>query len=47
MKFTWVLTTVFVFFCLLLIVCYAIAEQAHPIFVDMHGHPTNAGTAKY
>ena len=42
MKMAWFLGSVFVFFCALLIVCYQIAEKAHPVFLDQSGHPTNA-----
>jgi len=41
MKMAWFLGSVFTAFCLILIVCYVITKQAHPIFVDQDGHPTN------
>jgi uncharacterized membrane protein len=41
MKMAWFLGAVFVFFCVVLIVCYGITKQAHPVFVDANGHPTN------
>ena len=41
MKMAWFLGSVFTTFCLILIVCYVITKQAHPIFVDVDGHPTN------
>jgi hypothetical protein len=46
MNIKWLLGTVFVGFCTILLVCYIITKQAHPIFVDVDGHPTNA-TDKY
>jgi uncharacterized membrane protein len=45
MKMAWFLGSVFVFFCLVLIVCYGITKQAHPVFVDVNGNPTNAVSA--
>lgn len=44
MKMAWFLGGVFVFFCAVLVVCYGIARQSHPVFLDQHGHPTNAST---
>ncbi len=45
MKMAWFLGGVFVFFCTLLVVCYQIAEKAHPVFVDQHGNPTNVSAS--
>jgi hypothetical protein len=45
MKMAWFLGVVFTFFCLVLIVCYGITKQAHPVFLDQDGHPTNAVAA--
>jgi hypothetical protein len=42
MKMAWFLGAVFTFFCLVLIVCYEITRQSHPIFVDQQGRPSNA-----
>jgi hypothetical protein len=42
MKMAWFLGAVFTFFCVVLLVCYGITRQAHPIFVDAQGHPINA-----
>jgi len=41
MKFQYLLGGVFVLFCAILVICYQIAEQAHPVFVDQGGRPTN------
>jgi hypothetical protein len=40
-KLAWFLGVVFTAFCVILIVCYQISENAHPIFLDQNGHPTN------
>ena len=45
-KFQWLLGSVFVGFCAILIVCYIITKQTHPVFVDVDGHPTNAPVEK-
>lgn len=48
MNIKWFLGTVFVGFCAILLACYIITKQAHPVFVDVNGHPTNAAdNAKY
>ncbi len=36
------LGAIFVFFVLVLVVCYWITRQANPVFLDEHGRPTNA-----
>jgi hypothetical protein len=41
MKFPWLLGMVFTAFCLILIVCYGIAKQSNPVFLDQQGHPIN------
>jgi hypothetical protein len=41
MKLPWLLGGVFVLFCSILVICYQIAEQSHPVFVDQNGRPTN------
>ena len=40
------LGAIFAFFILVLIVCYYIAKQANPVFLDEHGKPTNAVAQK-
>lgn len=47
MKFKWLLGAVFTFFIAVLIVCYLIARDANPIFLDEHGKPTNAAHSSY
>ena len=42
MRMAWFLGVVFTGFCLILIVCYGIAKQSHPVFLDQNGQPTNA-----
>jgi len=46
MKMAWFLSAVFTLFCVILIVCYGISKQAHPVFVDQNGRPTNAVESK-
>jgi len=46
MKMAWFLGCVFTAFCVILIVCYGIAREAHPVFLDQDGHPTNAAAGK-
>ena len=45
-RFTWVLGSVFVGFCAILIACYIITKRTNPVFVDVNGNPTNAPVAK-
>ena len=35
------------FFIAVLIVCYFIAKQANPVFLDEHGRPSNIAKANY
>lgn len=34
-------------FCTILIVCYVIAKQANPVFLDDHGKPSNVAKSNY
>jgi hypothetical protein len=42
MRMDWFPGCVFTDFCVILMVCYGIAKESHPVFLDQDGHPTNA-----
>ena len=45
MKMALFLGGIFTVFCLILVVCYGIARESHPIFLDQNGRPTNVATS--
>jgi hypothetical protein len=47
MNFKVLLGSVMTFFVAVLIVCYCIAKQADPVFLDEHGKPSNTAKANY
>ena len=47
MNFKILLRGVMTLFITILIVCYIIARQANPIFLDEHGKPSNAAKTSY
>lgn len=47
MNFKVLLGAVMTFFVAVLIVCYAIAKQANPVFLDEHGKPSNVTKPNY
>jgi len=47
MNFKVLLGAVMTLFVTILIVCYAIAKQANPVFLDEHGKPSNVTKPNY
>lgn len=47
MNFKLLLGGVMGFFVAILIICYVIARQANPVFLDEHGHPVKVAQSNY
>jgi hypothetical protein len=47
MMFKLLLGGVMALFITILVVCYIIAKQANPIFLDEHGKPAEVSNSKY
>ncbi len=47
MKYKILLSAVFTFFIAVLIVCWMIAKQANPVFLDEHGKPVSTARSTY